>query len=154
MGSGSVVQDGREAGVFRGRRECDAPREHLVEHHRGAPEVRALVHLPRVLDLLGAHVRRRPEERSRPSARPHSASDIHDLGDAEVQNLDDEGAGRIAHEKHVVGLEIAVHDPLGMGCGEARENAVHDGNGLRQRHTPPLRVYAPSGTPSMSSMTM
>ena len=84
--------------------------EHLVRHHAERVDVAARVDgLAR--ELLGAHVRRRPEHHALLGelllvlvflARP--------LGDAEVEDLHEVLLPGALDEHHVVGLEVAVHD--------------------------------------------
>jgi hypothetical protein len=66
--------------------ERDVPGEQLVEHDARRVEVRARVDAL-AEDLLGAHVRRGPDDRAREGARVGGAR-LEALGDAEVEHLD------------------------------------------------------------------
>ena len=50
--------------------------------------------------------------------------------DAEIENLDTALVG----QHHVLGFQIAVHDPFGMGGGEAFGELPGDRQGLPARH--------------------
>jgi hypothetical protein len=67
---------------------------------------------PSPIGLLGRHEQRRPE-----GLRAGLLRVGHQLGDAEVEDLRGErGAGAARRrEEHVLQLEVAVHDALGVG---------------------------------------
>ncbi len=105
----------RELGAI-GRVEGAVPGEHLVEHHPERVEIRARVDVA-AEGLLGRHVLGRPVGHAhlRQRRAAWAASCIvrfGDLGDPEVEHLGHLGpGGAVAHQHHVLGLEIAVHDP-------------------------------------------
>ena len=56
------------------------------------PQVGAVVHVSRPVDLLGAHVVRRSEQRAGFSEVPRNGFLVDDLRDAEIENLGYDGA--------------------------------------------------------------
>ena len=105
----------------------------------GAPQVGARIDVARVLHLLGAHVRRRPEERPGARARAHPPGRVHHLRDPEVEELDLKLPARLAREEHVLRLQVAVHDPLRVRRGEPGEDALEDRDRLLERNAPAVR---------------
>ena len=111
--------DGRLAG------ERDDAGEELVEDDAGRVEIGALVDRgsPR---LLGREILSRPDDRARLG---HLAGP--GPGDAEVGHLD----APLAVDEDVVGLDVAVDDPVLVGVPEGGEDLAgvrdRDGNGAR-----------------------
>ncbi len=114
---GGVLEDGRHRRERRVARERPPARGHLVEHDAQREDVRALVDRL-ALGLLRGHVRDGADDASlgrhgrggrRVVAR--QAGRLAQLGQAEVEHLD----AAVVGDHHVVGLEVAVHDPLLVG---------------------------------------
>jgi hypothetical protein len=101
---------------------------HFVQHHTEGIDVRARVGA-RARRLLGRHVVRGPD---------HGADGgellpaVHDLGDAEIQNLHEPAAVGLEQED-VVGLEVAVDDPHGVRSGERLRNLAADVQSVAER---------------------
>ena len=97
-------------------------REHLEEHRPEGEDVRAVVHRL-APDLLGRHEAHRPQHHARFRGRGGVSlvSFLDDrrrtrqLGEAEVEDLDP----AVVRDEDVVGLEVAVDDPLVVSGGEA-----------------------------------
>ena len=117
------------------------PGEHVIEDDAQRVEVAARVERL-ALRLLGRHVPRRPEHRAR--LRLHGvhrelAVGVQHLGDAEVEDLDDllvPLVGVDAREEEVVGLEVAVDDPLGVRLGERAQRLPRRLDGLLDPDAP------------------
>ena len=96
-------------------------REHLVEQRAEAEEIGAMIGGP-AAHLLRRHVAHRAEDdagaglRRRGSRRLADADSLRvdQLGQAEVEDLD----AAVIGEEDVVGLEVAVNDPLVVRRGE------------------------------------
>ena len=87
--------------------------ERLVHHRAQRIDVRAVIDLPFPTGLLGGYVERRAEEvPGLGEVHPLLALRlIHlDLGDAEVEELDDHLARVAAREEQIVGLDVAMDD--------------------------------------------
>ena len=97
-------------------------REHDVEHHAQGEDVGPLV-LRVVLPLLRRHVGRRAAAHTLP---PEGVSH------PEVEDLHLAPVG----DEHVGGLEVPVHDPLGVGVGEPARHLHGDVHRLLDRQRP------------------
>ena len=106
--------------------------------------------------LLGRHVRGRADHarrsRSAPSRRVAACAE---LGDAEVEHLDEVGdrASR-RHEEDVVGLEIAVDDAARVRGAERAADCAAMCSAPRDRRAARVAATLASVSPSSSSMTM
>ncbi len=92
------------------------PAERLVEHHAEGPDVGALIEITVPARLLRRHVERRAEHAPR-AREPRRLGGVHrrigfDLGDAEVEQLDDALAVAGLREEEVRRLDVAVDDAL------------------------------------------
>ncbi|MCZ7678355.1 MAG: hypothetical protein M5U28_06110 [Sandaracinaceae bacterium] len=90
-----------------GRQEGRAPGQHAVEERARRVDVGARAHGVSV-ELLGRGVARRPDEHAGGGQAPVGAR-VHQLRDAEVEQLDQLAAARDRHEEDVRWLEVAVH---------------------------------------------
>ena len=119
---GLLPDDGGER--LRGRVALEGlpPRGHLVEDRAERELVGAEVHRPS-RRLLGRHVADRAEDGAGLRARDRrrdvggaaGALRLHELGEAEVEDLE----VPVARDHEVVGLQVAVDDAVGVGAGEA-----------------------------------
>ncbi len=95
-----------------------AAAEHLVKHHAERPEVRAAVDVLVPLGLLRGHVERRADHAAGAREVRHLGVAVVlavlDLGDAEIEELDDAEIA-LAREEEVRGLDVAVEDLLLVG---------------------------------------
>lgn len=134
-----------------GRRRKATDRElagqHLVEDDAQRVNVGAVVHVGRVLDLLGRHVMRRPHHLSRlRQTRPVCRTG--EKREAEVGDL----RRTRSIEQDVLRFDISMHDALIVGVLQRRTDARHH----RQRLTrckPPAAIVWRSVTPSTNSIT-
>jgi len=124
------VIDARVHGALsRGR--CEAAdgqlaREHLIEDHAQRIDVRALVHILRMLQLFGRHVVGRAHGVAAGSEGKLFPGLAHQLGDAEVRDL--HPAARV--EQDILRLDVAVQDAFVMGELERLTNLRHQHHGL------------------------
>ena len=70
---------------------------------------------------------------------PHPAGRVHHLRDPEVEHFSNLPA-RLAHEEHVLGLEIAVHDALRVRRREPGQDLLQDRDRLLKGTRPPFAV--------------
>ena len=106
--------------------EGKAPRERLVHQHPERPDVRAGVDLAGAFDLLGRHVRGRPERDAR---RRHARRALHgDVRDAEVEQLGDHRPAGVRQED-VLGLDVAMHDASPVGVSDGLDDRHQDPGG-------------------------
>ena len=110
--------------------------EQLVQDDAERPDVAADLRGARGAHLLGRHVERRADDRRRVGERhlPDRAR-AKDLGDAEIEDLQQRRSVQAARDEEILRLEIAMHDPGGMRLDErlARLEDVLDGVGDGQR---------------------
>ncbi len=123
----SVAQDGAESGDGGLSAEGALAGGHLVEHDAQGEDVRARVDFL-ALRLLGRHVGRGSQHASlaghhfrRHDRGLHVGRFLAQLGQAEVEHFD----SSLVIDHEVVGLEVAVENPLRMGRGQS----VAEGNG-------------------------
>ena len=129
--------------------------EQLVEHDAEGEDVAPRVDRQR-LHLLGRHVRHRPHQDAG-AASSASAVDLaavggraaRELRQAEVEDLDPPVGG----EEEVLGLEVAVDDPLLVGGGEALGGLDGPGRGSGVAWASGATRTARSVSPSSSSVT-
>jgi len=103
--------------------ERQVPGGHLVEDHAHRIEIAALVER-RPGRLLGRHVLRRPTHHVGPRQAGHVA--VEDLGDAEVEHLDEVGLVAPLLDHDVFRLEVAVDDVVRVRFAQRREHLRHD----------------------------
>lgn len=97
--------------------------QHLVQHDAEGVDVAAGVG-GAAGDELGGEVGDRPQKLlSGRRVRRRGP------GQSEVADLD----ASVLGEQHVLRLDVAMHDPGAVRGGEAREDRIHDGDGLRDR---------------------
>jgi hypothetical protein len=111
-------------------------RHELVEHHAEGPHVGAHVDGARADDLLGRHVPRRAH--GDPGGGDALAAVVDGAREAEVEHLGDDRAARLRGEENVFGLEVAVHQPLGVGGGDGVDHGDHPVEGLGAGDAAPL----------------
>ena len=99
-----------------------SPGQHFVEHHAQGVNVRALVHVLRVLQLFGRHVVRRADGQAAGRQRDLVLGLAEQLGDAEVGDL--HPALRV--EQDVLRLDVAVQDAFVVGELERLANLRHE----------------------------
>ena len=104
--------------------------EHLVENHAEAVDVGARIDVV-VGALLGRHVARRADQRAGLGERVERARGVLlQLGDAEVQHLDEQRVVVVAREDDVRGLEVAVDDAAAVRVLDAVGDLAGDGRGF------------------------
>ena len=103
--------------------------EHLVADHAQRVDVAAVVE-PRIGEaLLGRHVGRRADRRSRARQVRRLGRRAHQLHHAEVEHLHEVGIVGVVGQEDVLGLEIAVHDPLLVDRADRRRDLAQDAHG-------------------------
>ena len=104
------------------------PRKALEDDDAERPNVSAVVDVPLAEDLLWRHVILGSEHRAG-SREPSSVRAVvvsrRELGDAEVEHLDDWPVWRL-REEDVVRLKIAVDDPARVRCADRRNHWQED----------------------------
>ena len=109
-----------------------AARQHFVGDHRERPDV------PRRIDfvagdLLGRHVVERPDQQPgagpRRGERRQASRTVERLGEPEVEHLRHDLAV-VALKKDVLGLQIAMHEPMVVRGGQGRAHAAKHHHGL------------------------
>jgi hypothetical protein len=139
---GRLLLEDRVQRLHRARALERAPaREHLVEDRPQGEDVGAVVD-GLAPHLLRRHVAHRPDHRARARppreggqaggvARVDGLLALGQLGEAEVQDLDEP----VARHEQVLRLQVAVHDPVLVGRGEASRDLqpVVEGAVRRQR---------------------
>ena len=117
------------AGTFRDERR--SPDEQLVGDAAERVQVGAVIDRARGTRLLGCHVQRRAHQRAGLRVPHVRRRGVRQLGDAEIEHLHAiAGAVRIGDEEHVIGLEIAVNDPLGVRGPKCTRDAASNRRGL------------------------
>ncbi len=104
------------------RHKRHPPRQQPKHHHAQRIDVGLVVDSARPRTLLRRHIPRRPHQQIRPRRRRLLLAGGVELGDAKVQHLRplSPDHGGVGHDHDVVGFQIAVHDALGVGCGQRR----------------------------------
>jgi hypothetical protein len=117
---------------------------------------RALVGTREPLRLLGRHVVRRADRRPHAREPPSPAGGLvaHDLGDAEVDELDHRRLIFALHEEDVRRLEIAVHDAGDVGLVEGARRPQNDAARRLRVETPGAREQRAEVLARSSSMAM
>ena len=106
--------------------------EHVIAHHRQRVLVGPVIDVRVAAGLLGAHVVRGADDRSRRGERGVGGG-VHDLRDAEVHQ---QHAPCLALEHDVLGLDVAV-DHAGLVCRLERPRGFHhDPLGFADRPAP------------------
>ena len=98
----------------------------------------------RAVALFGRHVARRPDHDARARERVvwHNVAAFgRDLGDAEVENLDDVGRVGPLDEEDVAGLEVAVDDACFVRGLDRRGDLQHERDGARRVERRLVREY-------------
>ena len=160
-GAGRSVEDAREQRVrgvdverklrAGGRRERHAPDEHLVQHDAERIDVAAAIDRVGREDLLGRHVLGRAGHRV---ADGRAVARGQDARDAEVDHLDVILDVELAHEQHVVGLEVAMDD-VGLVRGVERGgDLIGDAQRARDAERAMGIDLGASEVPSRNSNTM
>ena len=110
-------------------RLVDAPPRDEPEHrHAECEQIRARVDVL-AEDLLGRHVRERAEHRPGLRVERRRGALAH-ARDAEVEHLEP----AVGHDEQVVGLDVAVDDPLCVRRREHVEELVGEAQEIGQRH--------------------
>ena len=117
---GSAFGDRREHRGHGAALEGKTPGQELVEHHAESEQVALGVEFT-IVDSFRWHVRRSAHER--PVVRQRGGLAVDLAGEAEV---DDPHAPRLAFEKHVGRLDVAVEDAAAMRGGEPRGDLLAD----------------------------
>jgi len=91
--------------------------QHLVGHQTCCVDVDPMVDIGIAGRLLGRHVRRGADREPGRGERGCTGGGVERLGQAEVSHLN---VG--PHEQHILGLNVAVDDPLAVGVGERIEH--------------------------------
>ena len=95
--------------------EGDHPREHLEEDHAQRIDVGAVVDVGPTLALLGRHVVGRSHDGAGARLVRREVVGVRQLGQAEVQHLDEVLDAVALDEEDVLWLEIAVDDAVAVG---------------------------------------
>lgn len=111
------------------RLERAPPGEHLVDQRAEAEDVGPRVDRARVADLLGGHVRGRPDEDPGRGAHRRVLAPLHH---AEVGDLRDRALAG-APQQDVGRLEVAMDQPLGVRRRDPRRDAPEEVVDLRHR---------------------
>ena len=105
------------------------PGQHLVQHHRQGVEVGARVD-PAAHRLLRRDVGGRPDRGADPGqiivGRPLGLVRVHQLGDAEVEDLGEVGIAALLDQDDVGRLDVAVDDVGGVGVPQAAQDVTGD----------------------------
>jgi len=148
----SLIESGKEGyeiagrGFHRfGRRplvECPAAGQHLVEHDSEGEEIGAMVRRG-AAHLLRRHVPDRAEESARRRLRRTRRGGgvlrqetVEALGEPEVQDLH----GPLTRDENVLGLQVAVHDPLVVDRRQRPREVARPFQRLRPRNGAPLEA--------------
>ena len=105
-----------------------AAADHLVGHDAEGVEIRPVVGVRICGCLLGRHVRRGAERHTEGGELAGTGTLLDRLGDAEVGH-----EGMATGEEDVVGLDVAVDDPLLVGHRERVGHVAQDPHRLRDR---------------------
>ena len=116
-----------------------APGEQLVGDQAGGVEVGLRGDLA-AHDLLGRHVGGRADDVAGRGAQLGHLHLAERLGDPEVGDL----GVPVGGQQHVLGLEVAVHDPLRGRLGEPAQHALEHARDVRQRQPPDERPQRPA----------
>ena len=131
--------------------------EALVEQHAQRPDVGAVIEVLVAARLLGRHVEGRAEQEPGVGQAiglgAVVAPRLDRLGDPEVDDLHEVGVAA-PHEVEVLGLHVAVEDPLGVRGAERAGRLPRDAQAAldRQRRLA-HRSSSASDSPSRNSMT-
>ena len=133
------------------------PRKALEDDDAERPNVSAVVDVPLAEDLLWRHVILGSEHHAG-SREPSSVRAVvvsrRELGDAEVEHLDDWPVWRL-REEDVVRLKIAVDDPARARCADRRNHWQEDPREFPNRQDGLAIEAAPPGdSPRSSSITI
>ena len=129
----------------------------LVEEHSQREDVAGLGGRL-AADLLGRQVAWRAEQSrrrsrrgpARPSRRCGPAARAGAARQAEIEDLDQPVGG----DHHIFGLQVAVHDSLGMGGRHSRGDLAGDRQQRRSNAGRPVRAILASDSPAIYSMLM
>jgi hypothetical protein len=103
--------------------------DHLEDDAAERIDVRPEVDLAAAPALLGRHVKGSSQQAAGPGPACFARLEPEQLRDPEIQNLHPDGVRRLGGraQEQVVGLEIAVDDPVLVGGGERVGDLPHDG---------------------------
>ena len=113
--------------------EWELPCQDVVQDHAERVEITARLS-PVTLCLLGAHELRGPEDRASLGLR--TVIIVGDLGDPEVEDLDDVSPPRPGHQHDVIGLEVPVNHAILVSERQDTATLLTDRDDLRWRHRP------------------
>ena len=111
-------------------------RDHLEEHGAERVQIAPPVQVRCAQRLLGAHVLHGADGEAgrRLRAPSRRRAGIEQLRDPEIH---EQRAAGLRFEHHVVGLDVAVHEPLGVRVRQGLEDRLRDPEGLVGRVRPP-----------------
>ena len=100
--------------------------QHFEEHHAEREHVGPAVDLVRAECLRWRHVFGRTHDDSGTRQPALELTRSLQLRDTKIQDLDLHSALRVAREHHVVGFQVAMHNPHSMGRADALDDLQHD----------------------------
>jgi hypothetical protein len=120
-----------------------APGEHHVRQHAERVRIGPVIDVAAVA-LLRRHVARRSHRRAAPRLVHERVVRIEQLRDPEVEQLGKDTVG-VRREEHVLGLEVAVRDPLGVRRVQRAGKRPQDRERLAERQVALARDPAVEG---------
>src|SRR5262249_12236928 len=117
------------------------PGQRFVETNAHRPEITTVIEVLGAARLLGRHVERRAEHRSRSRERDVLATFGAEriganLRNSEIEDLDDDAVGLAVREEHVRGLDVAMDDPGLVRLLKTRERLRDDSERCVRRERP------------------
>lgn len=109
--------------------------EHLVEDDAERPDIGPGVRVLEAADLLGGHVMNGPGDEARGGeARVRGPlGALEDLGEPEIEDLDERCTVGSSRKKEVLGFEVAVEDAAGVGLRDGESGLEEEVDGLGDR---------------------